>query len=90
MNMYVVKRDVEKLIQTLGFERIAIMRPGFLNRGKDSSLVERLMLSALLGTPVSKVAGAMFLGAKQKRLRAIAQRKLRKNPKNLEYKLLSR
>jgi hypothetical protein len=33
-NMYVVKRDVENLIQTLGFERIAIMRPGFLNRGK--------------------------------------------------------
>jgi hypothetical protein len=63
MNMYVVKRDVEKLIQTLGFERIAIMRPGFLNRGKDSSLVERLMLSALLGTPVEKVAEAMVWGA---------------------------
>jgi hypothetical protein len=62
-NMYVVKRDVENLIQTLGFERIAIMRPGFLNRGKDSYWVERLMLSALLGTPVSKLAAAMVWGA---------------------------
>jgi hypothetical protein len=62
-NMYVVKRDVENLIQTLGFERIAIMRPGFLYRGKDSSLTEKLMLSRFLGTPVAKVAGAMVWGA---------------------------
>jgi hypothetical protein len=62
-NMYVVKRDVENLIQTLGFERIAIMRPGFLNRGKDSSWVEKLMLPGLLGTPVAKVAGAMVWAA---------------------------
>jgi hypothetical protein len=62
-NMYVVKRDVENLIQTLGFERIAIMRPGFLNRGKDSSWVEKLMLPGLFGTPVAKIAGAMVWGA---------------------------
>jgi hypothetical protein len=58
-NMYVVKRDVENFIQTLGFERIAIMRPGFLNRGKDSSWVEKLMLPGLFGTPVAKIAAAM-------------------------------
>jgi hypothetical protein len=62
-NMYVVKRDVENLIQTLGFEHIAIMRPGFLNRGKDSSWVEKLMLSSLLGTPVAKIAATMVWGA---------------------------
>jgi hypothetical protein len=62
-NMYVVKRDVENLIQTLGFERIAIMRPGFLNRGKDSSWVEKLMLPGLFGTPVVKIAGAMVWAA---------------------------
>jgi hypothetical protein len=61
--MYVVKRDVENLIQTLGFERIAIMRPGFLNRGKDSSWVEKLMLPGLFGTPVAKIARAMVWGA---------------------------
>jgi hypothetical protein len=62
-NMYVVKRDVENFIQTLGFERIAIMRPGFLNRGKDSSWVEKLMLPGLFGTPVAKIAAAMVWGA---------------------------
>jgi hypothetical protein len=62
-NMYVVKRDVENFIQTLGFERIAIMRPGFLNRGKDSSWVEKLMLPGLFGTPVAKIAATMVWGA---------------------------
>jgi hypothetical protein len=62
-NMYVVKRDVENLVKTLGFERIAIMRPGFLHRGKDASWVEKLMLSGVFGTPVVKVAGAMVWGA---------------------------
>jgi hypothetical protein len=62
-NMYVVKRDVENLIQTLGFERIAIMRPGFLDRGKDATLIEKVMLPKLFGTPVSKIAAAMVWGA---------------------------
>jgi hypothetical protein len=63
MNMYVVKRDQENFIKTLGFERVAVMRPGFLHRGKDASWVEKLMLSGIFGTPVVKVAGAMFWGA---------------------------
>jgi hypothetical protein len=63
MNMYVVKRDVENCIQTLGFERIAIMRPGFLNRGKDAGWMEKMMLPGVFGTPVAKVAGAMVWGA---------------------------
>jgi protein tyrosine phosphatase (PTP) superfamily phosphohydrolase (DUF442 family) len=63
MNMYVVKKDVENLIQSLGFERIAIMRPGFLDRGKDATWQEKIMLPKLWGTPVAKVAGAMIWGA---------------------------
>jgi hypothetical protein len=61
--MYVVKRNVENFIQTLGFERIAIMRPGFLDRGKDAGFTEKLMLPWLFGTPVAKVAAAMVWGA---------------------------
>jgi uncharacterized protein YbjT (DUF2867 family) len=63
MNMYVVKKDVENLIQSLGFEHIAIMRPGFLDRGKDATWQEKIMLPKLWGTPVAKVAGAMVWGA---------------------------
>jgi hypothetical protein len=63
MNMYVVKKDVENLIQSLGFERVAIMRPGFLDRGKDATWQEKIMLPKLWGTPVEKVAGAMVWGA---------------------------
>jgi hypothetical protein len=63
MNMYVVKRDVENLVKKLGFDRVAIMRPGFLDRGKDAGFVEKLMLSKLFGTPVVKVAGAMVWAA---------------------------
>jgi hypothetical protein len=63
MNMYVVKKDVENLIQSLGFERIAIMRPGFLDRGKDATWQEKIMLPKLWGIPVAKVAGAMVWGA---------------------------
>lgn len=59
MNMYVVKRDVENLVRTLGFERVAYMRPGFLDRGKDASLTEKIMLPGIFGTPVRKVAAAM-------------------------------
>jgi hypothetical protein len=63
MNMYVVKKDVENLIQSLGFEHIAIMRPGFLDRGKDATWQEKIMLPKLWGTSVAKVAGAMVWGA---------------------------
>jgi hypothetical protein len=63
MNMYVVKKDVENLIQSLGFEHIAIMRPGFLDRRKDATWQEKIMLPKLWGTPVAKVAGAMVWGA---------------------------
>ncbi|WFD37018.1 hypothetical protein MCUN1_003910 [Malassezia cuniculi] len=63
MYMYKVKHDVENFIQTLGFERIAIMRPGFLHRGKDASWMEFLMLSSFFGTPVVKVAAAMYWAA---------------------------
>jgi hypothetical protein len=62
-NMYVVKRDVETLVQTLGFERIAFMRPAFLNRGKDASFTEKLMLPGVFGIPVAKVAANMLWAA---------------------------
>jgi oxidoreductase len=63
MNMYVVKRDTENFVRDLGFDRVAIMRPGFLYRGKDSSIMEKLMLARFLGTPVAKVANAMVWAA---------------------------
>lgn len=61
--MYRVKQDVEKFILTLGFERIAFIRPGFLNRGSDAGWVEKIMLSGLLGIPVDKVAKSMILAS---------------------------
>jgi hypothetical protein len=84
-NMYVVKRDVENLIQTLGFERIAIMRPGFLNRGKDSSWVEKLMLPGLFGTPVAKIAGAMVWGAlnQTEKVKGYSTKEIRERAKEL-------
>ena len=63
MNMYVVNRDVENLVKTLGFERVAYMRPGFLNRGKDAGWTEKIMLPGIFGTPVAVVAGAMVWAA---------------------------
>lgn len=63
MNIYVVKRDVENLIKTLCFERIAVMRPGFLNRGKDAGWTEKLMVPSIFSTHISKVAGTMLWGA---------------------------
>lgn len=63
MQMFVVKRDVEKFIQTLGFERIAILRPGFLDRGKDATWQEKIMLPKLWGTPVAKIAATMIWAA---------------------------
>lgn len=59
-NMFRVKKDVEVFIQSLGFNRVAIMRPGFLDRGKDAGFVERLMLPGIFGTPVSKIANSMI------------------------------
>jgi hypothetical protein len=61
--MYRVKQEVEKFVQTLGFERIAFIRPGFLNRGKDAGWMERIMLSGLFGIPVDKVAKSMILAS---------------------------
>lgn len=58
-NMFKVKRDVENLVQILGFERVAFMRPGFLDRGKDAGWIEKLMLPGIFGTPVEKIAKAM-------------------------------
>jgi oxidoreductase len=60
--MYRVKQDVEHHIGGLGFERVAFMRPGFLDRGADAGWVERLMLPGLFGIPVSTVAKAMIGG----------------------------
>jgi hypothetical protein len=81
MNMYVVKRDVEKLIQTLGFERIAVMRPGFLNRGKDAGWTEKIMLPGIFGTPVAKVAGAMVWAAvnQKEQFKAYSTKEIRIN-----------
>ncbi len=59
-NMYRVKKDVEDLVQTLGFERVAFIRPGFLNRGEDATWTERLMLPGIFGIPVDKVAKSMI------------------------------
>jgi hypothetical protein len=85
MNMYVVKRDVEKLIQTLGFERIAVMRPGFLDRGNDASWMEKLMLPGIFGTKVSIVAGAMVWAAinQQGAFTGYSTKEIRENAKKL-------
>lgn len=63
VNMYRVKQEVEKYVQTLGFERIAFIRPGFLNRGADAGWTERLMLPGLFGIPVANVAESMIWAA---------------------------
>ena len=63
MNMYEVKREQVALIKTLGFERIAMMSPGFLNRGKDAGWTEKIMLPGIFGTPVAKVAAGMYWAA---------------------------
>lgn len=63
MNMYEVKREQVALIKTLGFERIAMMSPGFLNRGKDAGWTEKIMLPGVFGIPVSKVAACMLWAA---------------------------
>lgn len=63
VNMYRVKQDVERFVQTLGFERVALIRPGFLNRGSYAGWLEKIMLSGLLGIPVDKVAKSMILAS---------------------------
>jgi uncharacterized protein YbjT (DUF2867 family) len=60
MHMYNVKRDVENVVKHLGFEHVAIMRPGFLYRGKDASWMEKLMLARFFGLPVARVAKTMI------------------------------
>jgi NADPH:quinone reductase-like Zn-dependent oxidoreductase len=60
MYMYSVKREVENLVKNLGFEHVAIMRPGFLYRGKDASWMEKLMLARFFGLPVARVAKTMI------------------------------
>lgn len=62
-NMYRVKQDVEKYVSNVGFERVAFIRPGFLNRGKDAGFVEKLMLPGIFGIPVAKVAESMVWAA---------------------------
>ena len=62
-NMYRVKQDVEKFVKNIGFKRVAFIRPGFLNRGKDAGFIEKLMLPGLLGIPVKKVAQSMVWAA---------------------------
>lgn len=60
-NMYRVKRDVEMYVEKLDFGRVAFIRPGFLNRGADAGLVERIMsLNGLFGIPVAKVSKSMI------------------------------
>ena len=63
MNMYQVKRDQVALIKALGFERLSMMSPGFLNRGKDAGWTEKIMLPGIFGTPVAKVAATMYWAA---------------------------
>ena len=58
-NMYRVKQDVEKFVKNVGFKRVAFIRPGFLNRGKDAGFIEKLMMPGLFGIPVAKVAQSM-------------------------------
>jgi hypothetical protein len=85
LHMYVVKRDVENLIQTLGFKRIAIMRPSFLDRGKDATWQEKIMLPKLWGTPVAKVAGAMVWGAinQPEKVKGYTTKEIREKAKEL-------
>jgi len=59
-NMYRVKGEVEDCVKTIGFERVAFLRPGLLNRGADATLMERIAsLGGTIGLPVSKIADGM-------------------------------
>ena len=85
MNMYVVKRDVENLVKTLGFERVAYMRPGFLDRGKDAGWTEKIMLPKIFGTPVKKVGAAMVWAAlyQTEELKGYSTKEIRANAAEL-------
>lgn len=64
INMYRVKQEVEKFVKDLGFERTAFIRPGFLNRGADAGLIERIMsVGGLFGIPVAQVAESMIFAS---------------------------
>jgi oxidoreductase len=63
INMYRVKQDVEKYVTDLNFEKIAFIRPGFLNRGEYATFTEKLMLPKFFGIPVQKVAQAMIFAS---------------------------
>jgi len=64
MNMTRVKGEVEVLVRSLRFSRVAFLRPGFLNRGRDAGWLEKIMsLGGILGLPVSQLARAMAWAA---------------------------
>lgn len=59
-HMYRVKGEAEDFVRELGFERVAFLRPGSLNRGADASWTECIItLGGLSGLPVSDLAKAM-------------------------------
>lgn len=62
-NMYRVKQDVENYVKGVGFKRVAFIRPGFLDRGKDAGFIEKLMLPGIFGIPVYKVAESMVMAS---------------------------
>lgn len=56
-----VKGETEDFIQALGFSKVAFLRPGLLQRGKDAGWLERILsLGGLLGLPVADLAKAML------------------------------
>jgi oxidoreductase len=63
-----VKGETEDLVNSLGFSRVAILRPGLLNRGRGRRgwLEQIFTVGGIFGLPVSKVGqGMVWMGLKQ-------------------------
>ena len=60
MGMTRTKGEVEDFVKTLGFERVAFLRPGFLNREEDAKWYEKIIkYLGMKGTSVQTIADGM-------------------------------
>jgi len=65
MRMTRVKGQTEDVVNALGFNRVAILRPGLLNRGNGRRgwMEQIFTVGGVFGTPVSDIARAMIWNA---------------------------
>jgi uncharacterized protein YbjT (DUF2867 family) len=65
MRMTRVKGQTEDVVNALGFNRVAILRPGLLNRGdgRRGWMEQIATVGGIFGTPVSDIARAMIWNA---------------------------